>query len=50
MKTTTKKEAFKVKENLIKQGKKNVTIYKFATKCKYQFFVGTYWEWLLKIS
>jgi hypothetical protein len=42
----TQKEALTIQ----KQSKKNVSIFKFATKRKFQFFVGTWNEWLLQIS
>ena len=49
MKTQTKKEAIKAKKVLTSKGK-DAHIYKFASKRKWQYFVGTYFEWLLQIS
>jgi len=49
MKTETKSQAITVKNTLLKEGK-NASIYKFATKRKYQYFVGNWWEWLAQIS
>jgi len=49
MKTQTKAQAIAIKNAFVKEGK-NVSIYKFATKRKYQYFVGSWWEWLAKIS
>lgn len=48
----TKKDAIKIKKELLTNSKieKNINIYKFSTKRKYQFFIGTWWEWLTKIS
>jgi hypothetical protein len=49
MKLQTKREAIKAKKEFLDKGK-SVNIYKFAEKRKYQYFVGTWWEWLSKIS
>ena len=48
--TETKKEAIKIKKDLIGKGKSDIHIYKFADKRKKHFFVGNWWEWLSKIS
>ena len=49
MKAQTKKEANKIKAQLIKQGK-DAHIYKFTGKRKFQFFIGSWWQWLGAIS
>lgn len=49
MKAQTKRQANAIKKQLQAKGK-NVDVYKFATKRKYQFFVGTWNQWLLQIS
>lgn len=50
MKTETKAEAIKAKKELIAKGKTGITIFKFATKRKKQFFVGDWWQWMSQIS
>lgn len=50
MKAETKKQANTAKKDLLAKGKTGVGVYKFATKRKNQFFVGTWWEWLAAIS
>ncbi len=49
MKAQNRKEANQLKKKLIAQGKQ-VQVYKFASKRKFQFFVGNWWEWLAQIS
>lgn len=50
MKFETKKQALGFIKSERLKGKTNLTIQKFATKRKKQFFVGTWSEWLLQIS
>lgn len=45
-KAKTKREAVEILKQLQESGRINVEIYKFSTKCKFQFFVGNKWEWL----
>lgn len=49
MKTQTKKEAIKAKKDLIAKGK-DAHIFKFTGKRKWQFFIGSWWQWLAQIS
>lgn len=49
MKAQTKSEAIKIKKQLISEGK-NASIFKFAGKRKWQFFIGNEWQWLAAIS
>lgn len=49
MKTQTKIEAIKAKKMLIAKGK-SVDIFKFTGKRKWQFFIGSWWDWLAQIS
>jgi len=50
-KCETRKEARKLKEKIMAERKTDgISIYKFATPRKYQFFVGNWWEWLAMIS
>lgn len=51
-KVESRKEANKIKKELLAKAKdsQQISVYKFATKRKFQFFVGTWWEWLSVIS
>ena len=49
-KAQTKRQAVTILKQLNAIGKSRVEIWKFATKRKYQFFVGDWWEWLAQIS
>lgn len=49
-KAQTKREANKMKAKMFAEGKTNVDVYKFATKRKWQYFIGGWWEWLAQIS
>ena len=56
MTTKTNKCETKVEARNLKERLKNervggeISIYRFATPRKYQFFVGNQWEWLAQIS
>ncbi len=49
MKTQTKIAALKAKKSMINEGI-DAHIYKFAGKRKWQYFIGTYWQWMIQIS
>jgi hypothetical protein len=49
-KAQTKASAIKLKKQMIAEGKTCIDIYKFATKRKWQYFIGNWWEWLRQIS